>query len=57
MGIRFGPQVAEIYAGARWRGFLTIPALRQVHRAAFVAIARAVGATGILFVPCYADKP
>jgi hypothetical protein len=56
MRIRFGPRVAEIFAGARWRGLLTIPALRQVHRAAFTAIARAVGATGILFVPCYAEE-
>jgi hypothetical protein len=56
MSIRFGRQVAEIDAGARWRGFLTIPALRQVHRAAFAAVARAVGATGILFVPDYAEE-
>jgi hypothetical protein len=56
ISMRFGPHVAEIYAGARWRGFLTIQALREVHRAAFVAIARAVGATGILFVPCYAEE-
>jgi hypothetical protein len=56
MGARFGPQVAEVFAGARWRGFLTIPALRQAHRAAFAAVARAVGATGILFVPCYAEE-
>jgi hypothetical protein len=56
MSILFGPQVAGVHAGARWRGFLTIPALRQVHRTAFAAIARAVGGTGILFVPCYAEE-
>jgi hypothetical protein len=56
MSIRFGPQVAEVFAGARWRGFRTIPALRQVRRTAFAAIGRAVGATGILFVPCYAEE-
>jgi hypothetical protein len=55
MSVQFGPQVAQIMAGARWRGFLTIPALRQVHRAAFAAIARAIGASAILFVPCYAE--
>ena len=55
MNIRFCSEVAEIFAGARWRGFLTIPPLRDVHRAAFLSIARAVGATGIIFVPDYAD--
>jgi hypothetical protein len=56
MSIRFCPNVAEIFAGARWRGFLTIPPLREVHRAAFLSIARAVGASGIIFVPDYADE-
>jgi hypothetical protein len=56
MSILFYPNVAEIFAGARWRGFLTIPRLREVHRAAFLSIARAVGATGILFVPDYAEE-
>ncbi len=56
MSIRFCPNVAEIFAGARWRGFLTISPLRDVHRAAFLSIARAVGATGIIFVPDYADE-
>lgn len=56
ISIRFCPNVAEIFAGARWRGFLTIPLLRDVHRAAFLAIARAVGATGIIFVPDYAHE-
>ena len=54
MGIRFGLRVAEIYAQARWRGFLTIPALRKVHRSAFAAIAQSADATGILYVPDYA---
>ncbi len=56
MVIRFGPRVARVRASARWRGFLTIPALRQVHRAAFAAIGRAVGATRILLVPDYAEE-
>lgn len=56
MSIRFYPKVAQIFAGARWRGFLSIPPLRDVHRAAFESIARAVGASGIIFVPDYADE-
>jgi hypothetical protein len=56
MGVLFGPSVAEILSGARWRGFLSIPPLRQAHLAAFVAIGRAVGATGIIFVPDYAEE-
>jgi hypothetical protein len=56
LSIRFCPKVAEIFAGARWRGFLTISPLRGVHRAALLAIARAVGATGIILVPDYADE-
>lgn len=54
MSIRFGSRVAEILAGARWRGFLTIPALREVYVAAFVGIALVVAAPAILFVPDYA---
>src|SRR5437870_3919805 len=39
------PAAARIYTGARWAGFLTIDPLRQVHLAAFRAIARALGST------------
>lgn len=56
MDIQFFPRVATIFAAARWRGFLTIPAMRQVHRSAFTAIGQAVGATGIIIVPDYAAE-
>ncbi len=56
ISIRFCSNVAEIFASARWRGFITIPPLREVHRAAFLSIARAFGVTGIIFVPDYADE-
>jgi hypothetical protein len=39
------PAAARIYTGARWAGFLTIDPLRQVHLAAFRAIARALGSS------------
>jgi len=54
--IHFRPHVAEIHAGARWRGFLTIAELRHVHLIAFKEIARAVGSSAIVFVPCYAEE-
>jgi hypothetical protein len=56
MKVRFGPQVAQIFAGARWRGFLSIPALREVHHAAFRSIARSLIAKRILFVPDFAEQ-
>ena len=37
------PLAARIHTGGRWRGFLSIEPLRQVHLAAFRAIARAIG--------------
>jgi hypothetical protein len=37
------PAAARISTGGRWRGFLSIEPLRQVHLAAFRAIARAMG--------------
>lgn len=55
MSIWLGPCIAHIHAGVRWRGFLTIPALQQVHRSAFTAIARAIGSTRIFYVPDYAE--
>jgi hypothetical protein len=56
MNVHFGLRVAMILCGARWRGFLTIPALRKVHRKAFLSIARELGATAIMFVPDYAEE-
>jgi len=35
---------ARLHAGARWRGFLSIPPLRSVHLSAFRSIAAALGA-------------
>jgi hypothetical protein len=37
------PAAAQISAGGRWRGFLSIEPLRSVHLAAFRAIARVMG--------------
>jgi hypothetical protein len=37
------PAAARISTGARWRGFLSIEPLRQVHLAAFRSIGRAMG--------------
>lgn len=51
IGFVLGCRIANIYGLARWRGFLSFPPLRQVHRTAFTAIAEAVGATQILYVP------
>jgi hypothetical protein len=39
------PAAARISTGGRWRGFLSIARLREVHLAAFRAIARAMGST------------
>ena len=36
------PAAARIHTGGRWRGFLSIQPLREVHVAAFRAIARAL---------------
>ncbi len=41
--VSINPKSARINAGGRWRGFLTIEPLRQVHLAAFHKIARALG--------------
>jgi hypothetical protein len=37
------PAAARIITGGRWRGFLSIEALREAHLAAFRAVARAMG--------------
>jgi hypothetical protein len=47
--IRFGPKLAVISTGGRWRGFLSIEPLRRVHLAAFRSIARVLGAKRLLF--------
>ena len=39
------PVAARIGTGGRWRGFLSIPPLREVHLVAFRAIARALGSS------------
>lgn len=53
IGIEFGSRIVEISTAARWRGFLTIPPLREVHHTAFTAIAHTVGATRIVLTPSY----
>ena len=47
--IRFGPKLAVISTGGRWRGFLSIEPLRRVHLAAFRSIARVLGAKSLVF--------
>src|SRR5215469_13558966 len=49
--LRFGPKVAEIFTGARWRSFLSIEPLRQVHLTAFRNIARHLGGSRLIFFP------
>ena len=45
-----GPAVTKIRAGGRWRGFVTLPQLYQVHLQAFRAVAQALGA---LYSACF----
>ncbi len=40
---------ANIHTTGRWRGFLSIDPLRQVHLQAFRSIARALGATSLAY--------
>jgi len=47
LGLVVTERAAKIYAGARWRGFLSIPPLRSVHLAAFRSIAIALGSVGM----------
>ena len=47
--IRFGPRLAVISTGGRWRGFLSIEPLRRVHLAAFRSIASVLGARRLVF--------
>jgi hypothetical protein len=47
LGLVVTEHAARIYAGARWRGFLSIPPLRSVHLTAFRSIATALGSAGM----------
>ena len=47
--LKIGPHAAQINAGGRWRGFLSIPPSHQVHLQAFRSIASALGATKALY--------
>jgi hypothetical protein len=49
--VTFGPRIANVRASARWRGFLSIEPLCRVHVPAFRAIAAALGATRLAFLP------
>jgi hypothetical protein len=49
--VRIGPKVANVRASARWRGFLSIDPLRQVHLLAFRRIAEVLGASRIAYLP------
>jgi hypothetical protein len=44
-------RAATIRTGGRWRGFLTIEALRRVHLAAFWSIGIAMGARSLILFP------
>jgi len=51
--LKVGPHAAKIRTGGRWRGFLSIPPLYQVHLQAFRAIAEALGAAkAVYFADC-----
>ena len=51
--LKVGPHAAKIRSGGRWRGFLSIPPLYQVHLQAFRAIAQALGAAqAVYFADC-----
>ena len=47
-----GPSVAKLRTGGRWRGFVTIAPLYQVHLQAFRAVADALGAS---YFACFPD--
>jgi hypothetical protein len=48
--IRLGSKVAVVRASARWHGFLSIEPLRRAHLPAFRAIARALGASRVVYL-------
>ena len=51
--LKVGPHAAKIRTGGRWRGFLSIPPLSQVHLQAFRAIAQTLGASqAVYFADC-----
>jgi hypothetical protein len=49
--LRFGPKLARIWTGARWRAFLSIEPLRRVHLQAFRNIAQHLGSERLVFFP------
>ena len=49
------PAAARVSTGGRWRGFLSIPALREVHLAAFRAIATVLGSSRMALCPDSTD--
>ncbi len=49
--LRIGEKAAKISTGGRWRGFLSIEPLRQVHLRAFRDIARLLGGTRLTYFP------
>jgi hypothetical protein len=49
--LQFGPKLARIWTGARWRGFLSIEPLRKVHLQAFRSIAQLLGSERLVFFP------
>lgn len=49
--LKVGPHAAKIRTGGRWRGFLSIPPLHNVHLQAFHRIAEALGATRVAYFP------
>ena len=49
--LKVGPHAAKVRTGGRWRDFLSIPPLRDVHLQAFRSIAKALGATQVAYFP------
>ncbi len=47
-----GPSVAKLRTGGRWRGFVIVAPLYQVHLQAFRAVADALGAS---YLACFPD--
>lgn len=53
LSVDINPSAVWVSAGCRWRGFLSIQALRDAHLLAFQAIA---GAFGVIEYFCFADN-
>lgn len=49
--LQFGPKLARVWTGARWRGFLSIEPLRRIHLQAFRSIAQHLGSEWMVFFP------